>query len=96
MNLKRTVASFVLAVTLSLGTAAAAAPSDDYITDMVRQKLAVDKVVKGGAIDVTVKDGVVTLAGKVAESKQKTRAEHLAHGIKGVKSVLNEVKVERP
>jgi osmotically-inducible protein OsmY len=96
MNLKRAVASFVLAVTLSLGTAAAAAPSDAYITDMVRQKLAADQVVKGGAIDVTVKDGVVTLAGKVAEARQKSRAERLAHGIKGVKSVLNEVKVERP
>ena len=96
MNLKRAVASLVLAVTLSLGAAAAAGPSDEYITDMVRQKLAADQVVKGGAIDVTVKDGVVTLAGKVAEPRQKARAERLAHGIKGVKSVLNEVKVERP
>ena len=96
MNLKRAVASLVLAVTLSIGTAAAEAPSDAYITDMVRQKLAADQVVKGGAIDVTVKDGVVTLAGKVAETKQKARAERLAHGIKGVKSVQNEVKVERP
>ena len=96
MNLKHAVTSVVLAMTLSLATATAAAPSDAYITDMVRQKLAADQVVKGGAIDVTVKDGVVTLAGKVAETKQKARAERLAHGVKGVKSVLNEVKVERP
>jgi osmotically-inducible protein OsmY len=96
MTLKRLLASFAVAVTLSQGTAAAAAPSDAYITDMVRQKLAADQVVKGGAIDVTVKDGVVTLAGKVAETKQKARAERLAHGVKGVKSVQNEVKVEHP
>ncbi len=37
--------------------------TDDYISDSVRQKLAADSVVKGGAIEVDVKDGAVTLTG---------------------------------
>jgi osmotically-inducible protein OsmY len=94
--IKRVLACFVISFFLTLSAPAQKAVSDDYITDMVRQKLAADQVVKGGAIEVTVKGGVVTLAGKVQEPKQKSRAEKLAHGIKGVKSVVNEVKIEHP
>ena len=94
--IKRTVASFVLALALCQTVPAAAQRSDDYITDVVRQKLAADQVVKGGAIEVIVKDGVVTLAGKVPEAKMKARAEKLAKRIKGVKSVTNNVKIEHP
>ena len=96
MTPKRAVACFVLALALSQTVPAATPVSDDYITDVVRQKLAADQVVKGGAIEVTVKDGVVTLAGKVPEAKLKDRAEKLAHRVKGVKSVINNVKIERP
>jgi osmotically-inducible protein OsmY len=96
MILKRTAASFVLALALCQTVPAAVPQSDDYITDVVRQKLAADQVVKGGAIEVTVKDGAVTLAGKVPEAKMKARAERLAKGIKGVKSVVNNVKIEHP
>ncbi len=71
-------------------------PSDDQIHDDVLQKLAADRDVKGGGIDVEVKDGVVTLRGKVLEAKQKERAEHLTKKVKGVKSVVNQLQVETP
>ncbi|HVW83091.1 MAG TPA: BON domain-containing protein [Bryobacteraceae bacterium] len=70
--------------------------SDDYINDSVRQKLAADQVVKGGDLDVQVKDGVVTLNGKVREGKQKDKAERIAKKIRGVKSVVNNIKIEKP
>ena len=47
--------------------------SDDQIYDLVRRKLADDVVVKGGALEVEVKNGVVTLKGKVEYPKQKKR-----------------------
>ena len=47
--------------------------SDDYIDDTIRQKLAADSVVKGGAIEVEVKDGVVTLKGKVRNRNKNRR-----------------------
>lgn len=67
--------------------------SDDRIYDEVRRKLAGDPVVKGGALEVEVTDGVVTLRGKVREEKQKRKAERLAKKVKGVSKVINELTV---
>jgi osmotically-inducible protein OsmY len=69
--------------------------TDDYINDAVKQKLAADTVVKGGGLEVTVKDGVVTLSGKVSESRQKDKAGSIAKKVHGVKSVVNNIKVEK-
>lgn len=69
--------------------------SDDMIYNNVRIKLAGDQVVKGGALMVDVKDGVVTLTGSVEEQKQKDRAAKLAKGIKGVKQVINNLTVRK-
>ena len=67
------------------------AVTDDMIYDRVRIKLAEDQVVKGGALQVDVKAGVVTLTGSVEQEKQKDRATKLAKGIKGVKQVVNNI-----
>lgn len=96
MKNKRLLSSFLLAILLLLPVAVSAADkpvSDDLIYDLVRQKLAGDQVVKGGALTVDVKSGVVTLSGNVQAEKQRTKAEHLAHKVKGVKSVVNQIKV---
>jgi osmotically-inducible protein OsmY len=71
-------------------------PADDQLYDKVRMKLAADRDVNGGAIEVIVKNGVVTLQGKVHKDKQKQRAEHVAKKVKGVTSVVNNLKVEFP
>ena len=93
MTIKRPL----LSLALYSGLLFAAPPvTDDYISDAVRQKLAADQVVKGGAIDVQVKDGVVTLKGKVAEPKQKSKAGKLAKRVKGVKQVVDELTIEKP
>ncbi|MEN6607047.1 MAG: BON domain-containing protein [Bryobacteraceae bacterium] len=69
-------------------------PTDDRIYDEVRRKLAGDSLVKGGGFEVEVKEGVVTIRGKVREEKQKKKATRLAHKVKGVKNVINELRVE--
>jgi osmotically-inducible protein OsmY len=67
---------------------------DDRIYDQVRIKLTDDPDVKGGVgLDVTVKDGVVTLKGRVDTEKAKNRATKLAKKVKGVKQVENELVV---
>jgi hyperosmotically inducible periplasmic protein len=76
--------------------AAAKPVSDDFIIDTIRQKLASDPIVKGGAIDVIAKDGVVTLSGTVEEDRQKNKAAQIAKKVNGVKSVVNEIKLSRP
>lgn len=70
--------------------------SDDQIYNEVRQKLANNAIVKGGAIDVDVKNGAVTLRGKVAREEQKTKAAKVAKKVKGVTSVANDLVVENP
>ncbi len=72
------------------------ANSDDRISDQVRMKLATDADVKGGALDVVVKDGVVTIKGRVDTDKGKTKASKLAKKVKGVKDVDNELVVGPP
>lgn len=73
-----------------------AATPDDRIFDQVRMRLATDQDVKGGAFDVTVKDGVVTIKGRVDTEKGKNRATKLAKKVKGVKEVDNELIVGPP
>lgn len=85
---------FAILMAACQGAFAQKRSADDEVYDRVRQRLAADREVKGGGIDVDVKDGVVTLRGKVREEKQKTRAEHLARKTKGVKQVVNELVVE--
>ena len=63
--------------------------TDDRIYDQVRERLADDADVKGGAIDVSVKDGVVTLKGQVRTGKAKEKATKLTKKVKGVVSVEN-------
>jgi osmotically-inducible protein OsmY len=96
MKIKSLLSSILLVVMLAMPAivlAADKAVSDDLISDLVRMKLAGDSVVKGGALTVDVKSGVVTLGGNVQSEKQRDKAEHLAHKVKGVKSVVNQIKV---
>jgi len=91
----RFVALF-LSFLLMAGLIYAAPPSDDRIYDEVRRKLANDPDVKGGAFEVDVKDGVVTVKGAVDKQKFVEKAAKLAKKVKGVKSVVNHVTVKKP
>ncbi len=90
------IAAFLIIAILSAFALQAADKqvSDDLIYDTVKRKLAIDPVVKGGALDIDVKQGVVTLKGKVEYEKQKLKAEKLTKKISGVKSVVNELQVK--
>ena len=68
--------------------------TDDTISDAVRVKLAGDQLVGVLNFDVTVKQGVVTLAGSVEQKSLKSRAERIARKVKGVKQVLNNIEVK--
>jgi len=90
----KTLVSLLVVFALAAGVWAADKHySDDQLYDLVRRKLADDQVVKGGAMEVEVKDGVVTLKGKVEYQQQKIKAEKLARKVSGVKSVDNQLVV---
>jgi osmotically-inducible protein OsmY len=68
--------------------------TDDIIHDNVIIKLASDQIVKGGALTVDVKQGIVTLTGQVENTKQKDRAAKLTRSVKGVKQVVNNINLK--
>jgi osmotically-inducible protein OsmY len=84
------VALMLMAITL---VAADKQVSDDALYDQVRLKLANDPDVGGRDIEVKVSQGVVQLNGSVKKEKAKAKAEKIAKKVKGVKSVVNQLRV---
>jgi hyperosmotically inducible periplasmic protein len=91
-NLMRAL-SLLLILVLITPLFAQSKQEDDRIYDAVITKLANDVDVKGGGLDVTVKDGVVTLRGRVHDQRAREKAEKLTKKIKGVVSVTNELRL---
>ncbi|HEV8415124.1 MAG TPA: BON domain-containing protein [Bryobacteraceae bacterium] len=86
----------LLLVTLAMPLLVAqekSAVSDDTISDNVRQRLASDADVRGAALDVTVKEGVVTIKGRVHTEKGRKKATELTKKVKGVVNVDNQLKL---
>lgn len=77
-------------VLLAQGTA-----SDDALYDKIRVAIAGDRDAGGAPIEVVVKNGVVTLTGKVDSERIKTKAEKIAKKAKGVKKVDNQLTIGR-
>ena len=94
MTLKLCSLWMVLFLVAGLCLAADKPVSDDTIYDSVRMKLASDIDVKGGALKVDVKQGVVTLEGVLDSQRLKDRATGLAKKCKGVKRVENNIQVK--
>lgn len=68
--------------------------SDDRIREDVNDKLTEDWGVDARKVTVSVKDGEVTLDGKVSTRLQKRRAEDCAEDVSGVKHVQNNLRVQ--
>jgi osmotically-inducible protein OsmY len=94
MRVLSVVLIFSLLALVAAPLAAAGKVSDDKIYDDVKLKLGLDTQVKGGGFVINVKDGVVTLEGKVRAEKQKVRADRLTKKVKGVVQVVNKLVVE--
>lgn len=95
MNSKICAVLAILFLIASVCLAADKPISDDLIVDQVRIRLSADAEVKGGALVVDCKQGVVTLSGTVETSRQKDKAAKLAKKIKGVKQVINNIEIKK-
>jgi hypothetical protein len=67
--------------------------NDGWLWVKTRFDLAAADDLRDSTINVDVDQAVVTLSGTVASAAQKTRAETVAKGVEGVKSVRNQQKV---
>jgi hyperosmotically inducible protein len=68
--------------------------SDDEIARRAIDVLSWDSVVPTNAIQVTVRDGLVTLSGKVNWYYQKNSAERDVRKLSGVRAIVNNVEIE--
>lgn len=66
---------------------------DAGITTLVKSRFVEDKQVDAASIKVETLNGTVMLSGFAKNSIEKSTAESIARGVKGVKSVKNEITV---
>jgi osmotically-inducible protein OsmY len=67
---------------------------DAGITTAVKAKLAAEKVSTLTRIDVDTNQGVVALNGTVRTVEDKERAEQIARQVKGVRDVVNNLRIQ--
>lgn len=91
----RTITAVVLMAVMMLGGVAFANPdlNDQTITNAVENEILYDQAVKLNNVDISVTNGVVTLTGETDNLLAKKRAARIARTIRGVRSVVNRVKV---
>ncbi|SMB95920.1 BON domain-containing protein [Deinococcus hopiensis] len=68
--------------------------SDDRVREMVSDALEDDHYLDASNIEVQVQGGEVTLMGTVTDRQQKRRAEDCLEGIRGVRDVHNQLRVQ--
>jgi len=67
---------------------------DAKITAALKAKLAAEKISTVTRVDVGTNQGVVALNGTVQTEAMKTRAEQIAREVKGVREVVNNLRIQ--
>ncbi|MEP6911964.1 MAG: BON domain-containing protein [bacterium] len=78
----------------SLGRTVGAGANDGWLWTKTRAVLVTTDDLRDSTINVDVENGVVTLSGTVATQAQKSKAEQVAKGVDGIKSVKNNLTVK--
>ena len=86
--MKLTKATFAVAFAIIVAFTSCKAKDSDIQTSVQSKETT--------SVSVTVNDGVATLKGEVADEAAKMKAEEIAKGEKGVKSVVNNLTVAMP
>lgn len=88
-------AAAALFCVLSAAAATAPAVTDDDITFAVERAMVFDSGVPSNDIDVTTRDGVVTITGTVDNVLARERAVRIAESIRGVRSIVDRMTVAK-
>jgi hyperosmotically inducible periplasmic protein len=102
MNTRLTVSSILLGALLVVsgctsmtGQTAGQYVDDATITTSVKAQLTAEKAANFTRIDVDTTNQVVTLNGVVESADQKVKAEQIARQVGGVKSVKNNLQIQK-
>jgi outer membrane biosynthesis protein TonB len=69
---------------------------DSTITTDIQAKMFSEPLLKSAAVNVTTKDGIVTISGTVSDNSARAAAERIASQTKGVKQVVDSTTVTAP
>ena len=87
--------ALVAGCTSTTGKSAGTNVDDATITASVKSKLVADKASNLTRVDVDTNSGTVYLNGTVESPEQKSRAEQLAWQASGVKTVVNNLQIQK-
>jgi len=76
--------------------AACAHRSDDAITTDIKARMFSEPSLKSASVNISAKDGIVTLTGTVADDSARLAAQRIASQTKGVKQVIDSTTVAAP
>ncbi|MES2950839.1 MAG: BON domain-containing protein [Pseudomonadota bacterium] len=102
MYIRHTLAAAISAIVLLTATGCAvqrgqetvgAYVDDTGITTLVKSRFIENKQVDAASISVETLNGTVMLSGFAKNAEEKNTAEAIARGVKGVRSVKNEIAV---
>lgn len=71
-------------------------PSDDAVTTSIKANLYSEPLLKSASVDVSAKDGIVTLTGQVPDDAARLAAQHIAATTPGVKTVVDQTTMAPP
>jgi hyperosmotically inducible protein len=84
----------VLAGCANAGEKTGAYVDDAWITSKIKSEMVADKTVKARDITVNTSKGIVTLSGTVDSWEESNKAAEIAHSVKGVSEVENNIRIE--
>jgi hypothetical protein len=93
--LRRKLSLTALSLALLL-TFACNKPSDDAVTTSIKAKLYSEPLLKSASVDVSAKDGIVTLTGQVPDDAARLVAQQIAATAPGVKTVVDQTTMAPP
>lgn len=74
--------------------AAESSMEDDAIRSTIQRYLMAETTVSPGAVEIHVEDGIAMLSGTVSNLLQQDHAERIAESVRGVRSVVNDIRVQ--
>jgi LysM repeat protein len=89
-----TMPVLILGALMGFCVACSRRPSDDAIAKDIQQKLAADSDTKDAQVDVAVKDGKVTLSGKVSTPSAQKKVEQIAREEPEIAGVDDQTTIE--
>jgi len=88
------IAAFVACASTPQQSSTGEVVDDSVITTKIKTQLANDEFLKSFQISVETRKGIVDLSGFVDSQKAKDKADQIARGVGGVKSVKNALIVK--